>query len=133
MKKLLVLVGQAYAGKVNAEMGDVPTTEIITLDGREQEPGFMSAQASTGNLSGDPGYIPKPEDPALPNVDTMNQGFVDKRDEEIFDFKSFKLNSQLGQERFKKDQLESLKNRLKKKNKLMVLKSIRMILINLKN
>ena len=90
-------VGQAYAGKVNAEMGDVPTTEIITLDGREQEPGFMSAQASTGNLSGDPGYIPKPEDPALPNVDTMNQGFVDKRDEEIFDFKSFKLNSQLGQ------------------------------------
>lgn len=40
-------VGQAYAGKVNAEMGDVPTSEIITLDGREQEPGFMSARAST--------------------------------------------------------------------------------------
>ena len=37
-------VGQAYAGKVNAEMG-VP--EVIEIDATPMKPGFMSASAST--------------------------------------------------------------------------------------
>jgi len=109
--------GQEYANKVNTAMGEVPMPETkpVVYDSTPIESGFMSAQASTPDRIGDPGYIPEGEDPILPDVDPMNQGFIDKRDKEIFDFKNFRLNNKLSQERYKKDQLESLKNRLQKK------------------
>ena len=124
--------GQEYAGKIAAAKGGIPVIKTasneVKYDERSIPSTFMSAQASTmsdsekkdkallkgieteadpDNRIGDPGYIPMPEDPPLSNVDVMNPGFVDKRDEEFFDFKNTTLNTMLNREIEAKTRLEN--------------------------
>jgi len=80
--------GQAYAGKI---ADAIPTTKIITLDGRPIEPGFMSAQASTTDTSnkGVPDYIKgiPPEDISTDTSETgLGNQIMNKLSGGEFDF-----------------------------------------------
>ena len=105
--------GQAYAGKVNTAMGEVPT--IITYDATEQKPGFMSAQASTLNRIGDPGYVPDANDPPLPTTDTSVGAITDKREDEFFDYKNFQTSALLNNEVAIQNDLEELNKKIEQK------------------
>jgi len=109
--------GQEYASKVNAAMGEVPMPEPrpVVFDDTPMESGFMSAQASTPNRIGDPGYIPEGEDPPLPTTDTSIGAITDKREDELFDYRNFQTSALLNNEIAIQNDLEDLNKKIEEK------------------
>jgi hypothetical protein len=119
--------GQEYAGKVNTAMGEVPKVETAmsevpmpeprpaVFDDTPIESGFMSAQASTPNRIGDPGYIPEGEDPPLPTTDISIGAITDKREDELFDYKNFQTSALLNNEIAIQNDLENLNKKIEEK------------------